>query len=38
MTLECPQDISGLLVAWSNGDEEALTHLVTVSFTRNCDV
>jgi RNA polymerase sigma-70 factor (ECF subfamily) len=28
MTEECPQDISRLLVAWNNGDEEALSHLV----------
>jgi RNA polymerase sigma-70 factor (ECF subfamily) len=32
MTLECPRDISGLLVAWSNGDEEALSDLVPVVY------
>jgi RNA polymerase sigma-70 factor (ECF subfamily) len=29
MPVDGPQDISGLLVAWSNGDEEALSALVT---------
>jgi RNA polymerase sigma-70 factor (ECF subfamily) len=32
MTLETPQDISGLLVAWSKGDEEALTRLMSVVY------
>ncbi|MGI8958556.1 MAG: sigma-70 family RNA polymerase sigma factor [Bryobacteraceae bacterium] len=32
MTLECPPDISRLLVAWSNGDEEALSHLIPVVY------
>jgi RNA polymerase sigma-70 factor (ECF subfamily) len=32
MTLDCPQDISGLLVAWSNGDDEALNHLMSVVY------
>ena len=32
MTSEGPEDISGLLVAWSDGDEEALKHLVSVVY------
>src|SRR6266851_10107185 len=32
MTVKCPQDISGLLTAWSNGDEEALRDLVSVVY------
>jgi RNA polymerase sigma factor (TIGR02999 family) len=32
MTLDLPQDISGLLVAWSKGDEEALTQLMSVVY------
>jgi RNA polymerase sigma-70 factor (ECF subfamily) len=32
VTLELPQDISGLLVAWSKGDEEALTRLMSVVY------
>jgi RNA polymerase sigma-70 factor (ECF subfamily) len=32
MMLECPQDISGLLVAWSNGDDEVLRDLVSVVY------
>src|SRR5260370_11659520 len=32
MTLETPQDISGLLVAWSKGDEEALPRLMSVVY------
>src|SRR5579885_3456178 len=30
MTVERPEDISGLLVAWSKGDEEALDDLICV--------
>ena len=32
MTLEIPRDISGLLGAWSKGDEEALTQLMSVVY------
>ena len=32
MTVKRPQDISGLLAAWSNGDEEALRDLVSVVY------
>jgi RNA polymerase sigma-70 factor, ECF subfamily len=32
MTSECPQDVSGLLVAWSNGDEEALKSLISAVY------
>jgi RNA polymerase sigma-70 factor, ECF subfamily len=32
MTVKCPQDISGLLAAWSNGDEEALRDLVSLVY------
>ena len=32
MTVELPQDISGLLVAWSKGDEEALSQLMAVVY------
>jgi RNA polymerase sigma-70 factor, ECF subfamily len=32
MTLGCPQDISGLLVAWSKGDEQALSELISVVY------
>lgn len=32
MTLEFPHDISGLLVAWCNGDEKALSDLISVVY------
>jgi RNA polymerase sigma factor (TIGR02999 family) len=32
MTPETPQDISGLLVAWRKGDEEALTRIMSVVY------
>lgn len=32
MTSECPQDISGQLIAWNNGDEEALKSLISVVY------
>ena len=32
MTVKCPQDISGLLAAWSNGDEGALRDIVSVVY------
>jgi RNA polymerase sigma factor (TIGR02999 family) len=32
MTFEYPQDISGLLIAWNNGDEEALKSLMSVVY------
>src|SRR5712691_4626682 len=32
MTAEGPQDVSGLLVAWSKGDEEALSDLVPLVY------
>jgi RNA polymerase sigma-70 factor, ECF subfamily len=32
MTTESPQDVSGLLVAWSNGDEEAFGNLVSMVY------
>jgi RNA polymerase sigma-70 factor (ECF subfamily) len=32
MTVKCPEDISGLLAAWSNGDERALRDLVSVVY------
>jgi RNA polymerase sigma-70 factor, ECF subfamily len=32
MTAHCPEDISGLLVAWSNGDEEAIKDVVSVIY------
>jgi RNA polymerase sigma-70 factor (ECF subfamily) len=32
VTVELPQDISGLLVAWSKGDEEALTRLMSMVY------
>jgi len=32
MTVEGPRDISGLIAAWGNGDEEALSRLVSVLY------
>ena len=32
MTSDGPQDISGLLIAWNNGDEEALKSLISVVY------
>jgi RNA polymerase sigma factor (TIGR02999 family) len=32
MSAELPEDISGLLAAWRDGDEEALRHLVSVVY------
>ena len=32
MTPDCPPDISGLLVAWCNGDDEALSNLISVVY------
>src|SRR5579864_7432198 len=32
MTVKRPEDVSGLLAAWSNGDEEALRDLVSVVY------
>jgi RNA polymerase sigma factor (TIGR02999 family) len=32
MRTQCPQDISGLLTAWSSGDEEALRNLIPVVY------
>jgi RNA polymerase sigma-70 factor (ECF subfamily) len=32
VTLETPQDISRLLIAWSRGDEEALSRLVSMVY------
>jgi RNA polymerase sigma factor (TIGR02999 family) len=32
MAVEGQQDVSGLLVAWSNGDEEALSDLVSLVY------
>lgn len=32
MTVKRPEDVSGLLTAWSNGDEEALRDLVSVVY------
>jgi RNA polymerase sigma-70 factor, ECF subfamily len=32
MTVEGPRDISGLIAAWGGGDEEALSHLVSLLY------
>src|SRR5947209_16070538 len=32
MTLDRREDISGLLAAWGNGDEQALSHLISVVY------
>jgi RNA polymerase sigma-70 factor, ECF subfamily len=32
MPAHCPEDISGLLVAWSNGDEEAIKDVVSAIY------
>jgi ECF sigma factor len=32
MTAHCPEDISGLLVAWSDGDEEAIKDVVSAIY------
>jgi RNA polymerase sigma factor (TIGR02999 family) len=32
MTTHCPEDISGLLVAWSEGDEEAIRDVVSAIY------
>ena len=32
MTEKGPRDISGLLAAWNNGDEEALSHLMSLVY------
>lgn len=32
MTADCPEDISGLLVAWSNGDEEAIKDVIAAIY------
>ena len=32
MTADCPEDISGLLIAWSNGDEAAIKDVVSAIY------